>query len=163
MWIGSAHLERGENFVIAGDQNSDPLDGDSIDGSIQQLLDHPLVNTEITPSSAGGPYWAGVQDALNDSHLSDPLYDTADFCDTAVAPPCRTALLTASRTTATACDPTESGTSASMRRNAARPSSCDHRVRPRRMAFWIALAFDRPWPMKQPPLTPRSGAAPNSE
>ena len=46
------------SFVIAGDQNSDPLDGDSIPGSIQQLLDHPLVNTKITPSSAGGPYWA---------------------------------------------------------------------------------------------------------
>jgi 3-phytase len=81
-------LAAGETFVIAGDQNSDPLDGDSIDGSIQQLLDHPLVNTELTPSSAGGPYWADVQDALNDSHLSDPLYDTADFCDTPAFPPC---------------------------------------------------------------------------
>ena len=30
-----------DRFVIAGDQNSDPLDGDSIPGSIQQLLDHP--------------------------------------------------------------------------------------------------------------------------
>jgi len=30
----------------------------------------------------------------------------------------------------------------------------------RRMAFWIAWAFERPWPMKQPPLTPRRGAAP---
>lgn len=81
-------LAAGAKFVIAGDQNSDPLDGDSIDGSIQQLLDHPLVNTDFTPSSAGGPYWADVQDALNDSHLSDPLYDTADFCDTPAFPPC---------------------------------------------------------------------------
>jgi hypothetical protein len=38
-------LKPGELFVIAGDQNSDPLDGDSIPGSIQQLLDHPLINT----------------------------------------------------------------------------------------------------------------------
>jgi hypothetical protein len=46
------------------------------------------VNTELTPSSAGGPYWADVQDALNDSHLSDPAFDTADFCDTPAFPPC---------------------------------------------------------------------------
>ncbi len=81
-------LKPGSLFVIAGDQNSDPLDGDSIPGSTQQLIDHPLVNTKMTPSSAGGPYWAGVQDALNDSHESDPLYDTADFCDTPAFPPC---------------------------------------------------------------------------
>ena len=81
-------LKPGELFVIAGDQNSDPLDGDSIPGSIQQLLDHPLVNTSVTPWSAGGPYWADVQGFLNDSHESDPLYDTADFCDTPAFPPC---------------------------------------------------------------------------
>jgi 3-phytase len=40
-------------FVITGDQNSDPLDGDSIPGSIQQLLEHPLVNKEVTPNSEG--------------------------------------------------------------------------------------------------------------
>jgi 3-phytase len=81
-------LKPGSAFVIAGDQNSDPLDGDSIPGSIQQLLDHRLVNTSRTPTSAGGPYWADVQDALNDTHRSDPLYDTADFCDTPAFPPC---------------------------------------------------------------------------
>ncbi len=84
----SGGLAAGEKFVIAGDQNSDPLDGDSIDGSIQQLLDHPLVNTDFTPSSTGGTYWAQVQDALNDTHLSDPAFDTADFCDTPAFPPC---------------------------------------------------------------------------
>lgn len=84
----SGGLKPGELFVIAGDQNSDPLDGDSIAGSIQQLIDHPLINTKVTPWSDGGPYWADVQDALNDSHESDPLYDTADFCDTPAFPPC---------------------------------------------------------------------------
>ncbi len=84
----SGGLAAGEKFVIAGDQNSDPLDGDSIDGSIQQLLDHPLVNTDFTPSSTGGSYWAEVQDALNDTHLSDPAFDTADFCDFPAFPPC---------------------------------------------------------------------------
>jgi hypothetical protein len=81
-------LQPGASFVIAGDQNSDPLDGDSIPGSIQQLLDHPLVNTKVTPMSEGGAYWSDVQDALNDTHRSNPLFDTADFCDTPVPPPC---------------------------------------------------------------------------
>jgi Endonuclease/Exonuclease/phosphatase family len=81
-------LAPGESFVIAGDQNSDPLDGDSVPGSIQQLLDHPSVNTSFTPSSDGGPYWAEVQDVLNDTHESDPAFDTADFCDTPAFPPC---------------------------------------------------------------------------
>jgi hypothetical protein len=81
-------LGAGERFVIAGDQNSDPLDGDSIPGSIQQILNDPLVNTSLTPESAGGPYWSAVQDALNLTHRSDPKYDTADFCDTPAFPPC---------------------------------------------------------------------------
>lgn len=81
-------LAAGAKFVIAGDQNSDPLDGDSIDGSIQQLLDHPLVNTDFTPSSNGGPHWAEEQGLMNDGQLSDPLYDTADFCDFPAFPPC---------------------------------------------------------------------------
>ena len=71
----------GDAFVIAGDQNSDPLDGDSIPGAVQQLLEHPLVNTKVTPDSEGGPEQAFLQDAANDTHLSDPAYDTADFSD----------------------------------------------------------------------------------
>ena len=76
------------SFVIAGDQNSDPLDGDSIPGSIQQLLSDPAVNTSVTPESAGGVEAAVLQDALNLTHSSPPAQDTADFCDTPVSPPC---------------------------------------------------------------------------
>ena len=81
-------LKPGSAFVIAGDQNSDPLDGDSIPGSIQQLLEHPLVNTSVTPTSDGGAYWSELQDVLNDTHETDPHEDTADFCDTPAFPPC---------------------------------------------------------------------------
>ena len=81
-------LKPGELFVIAGDQNSDPLDGDSIPGSIQQLLDNPLVNTKVTPTSLGGPWASRVQGNLNVLHRSNPLFDTADFCDTPAFPPC---------------------------------------------------------------------------
>jgi len=76
-------LAPGSAFVIAGDQNSDPLDGDSIEGAIQQLLDNPLVNTEVTPESAGAVQQSALQGGANLTHLSDPRFDTADFADTA--------------------------------------------------------------------------------
>jgi 3-phytase len=76
-------LKPGELFVIAGDQNSDPLDGDSIPGAAQQLLEHPLVNTKLTPESAGAIEAAALQGGANTSHRSDPRFDTADFADTA--------------------------------------------------------------------------------
>jgi hypothetical protein len=68
-------------FVIAGDQNSDPLDGDSIPGSIQQLIEHPLVNTAVTPASAGAVEASALQGGANLTHRSDPRFDTADFAD----------------------------------------------------------------------------------
>ncbi len=77
----TAGLAPGAMFVIAGDQNSDPLDGDSIPGSIQQLTEHPLINTKETPDSPGAVEQSGLQGDANDSHLSDPAFDTADFND----------------------------------------------------------------------------------
>jgi hypothetical protein len=76
-------LKPGSLFVIAGDQNSDPLDGDSIPGSIQQLINHPLVNTKLTPRSRGGVQQAALQGGANTTHRSNPAFDTADFADTA--------------------------------------------------------------------------------
>jgi 3-phytase len=76
-------LKPGSLFVIAGDQNSDPLDGDSIPGAIQQLLEHRLVNTRLTPASAGAVEAALLQGGANTTHRSDPAFDTADFSDVA--------------------------------------------------------------------------------
>ena len=76
-------LTPGALFVIAGDQNADPLDGDSIPGAIQQLLDHPLVNTRLTPDSEGAVEQSALQGGANLTHQSDPAFDTADFADTA--------------------------------------------------------------------------------
>jgi hypothetical protein len=76
-------LKPGSLFVIAGDQNSDPNDGDSIPGSIQLLLNHPLVNTKVTPASEGAVEASLLQGGANLSHIGDPAYDTADFNDTA--------------------------------------------------------------------------------
>lgn len=68
-------------FVIAGDQNSDPRDGDSVPGAIQQLLDAPRVNAGRTPASAGAVEASRAQGGANDEHHSPPRFDTADFAD----------------------------------------------------------------------------------
>ena len=75
-------LKPGESFVILGDQNADPLDGDSVAAAIDQLLDHPRI-TDPLPTSAGGPEAALLQGGANLTHVGDPAYDTADFADTA--------------------------------------------------------------------------------
>lgn len=74
-------LATGARFVIAGDQNADPLDGDSTDQAIQQLLDNPLIDDSSKPTSAGGPEQAALQGQNNVGHIGDPAYDTADFAD----------------------------------------------------------------------------------
>ena len=79
----SGGLRPGASFVIAGDQNSDPLDGDSIPGAIQQLLRNPRVNTKKTPSSDGAVEASRLQGGANLTHRSDPRFDTADFSDSA--------------------------------------------------------------------------------
>lgn len=68
-------------FVIMGDQNSDPLDGDSIPGAAQQLLNNPRVHKRRTPTSLGGPEQALLQGQNNLTQLSDPAFDTADFSE----------------------------------------------------------------------------------
>ncbi|TYL55344.1 endonuclease/exonuclease/phosphatase family protein [Nocardioides sp. BGMRC 2183] len=74
-------LRPGSRFVIAGDQNADPMDGDSVDAAIDQLLDHHRIN-DPAPRSAGGVE-AVDQGGANDAHRGDPALDTADFADTA--------------------------------------------------------------------------------
>jgi hypothetical protein len=74
-------LKPGSAFVIAGDQNSDPNDGDSIPGAAQQLLDNPLVNTSLTPTSAGAVEQALLQGGVNLTHRTPARFDTADFAE----------------------------------------------------------------------------------
>jgi hypothetical protein len=74
-------LKPGSLFVIAGDQNSDPNDGDSIPGSAQLLLDHPLVNDSVTPESLGAVEQALLQGGVNLTHRTPARYDTADFAE----------------------------------------------------------------------------------
>lgn len=46
-------LKIGERFVVIGDQNCDPVDGDAALKPINSLLDDPLTDTSITPTSVG--------------------------------------------------------------------------------------------------------------
>ena len=74
-------LKAGSRFVIAGDQNSDPLDGDSLPGSIDQLLEHPRVNTSVIPTSEGAVEASELQGGVNADHRSPARFDTADFSE----------------------------------------------------------------------------------
>jgi 3-phytase len=76
-------IAAGSSFVIAGDQNADPLDGDSFDNAIRQLLQNPNINTNVIPSSLGGFQQAELQGGANASQKGNPSFDTADFADTA--------------------------------------------------------------------------------
>jgi len=78
---GTGGLAKGARFVIAGDQNSDPLDGDSIPGSIQQLLENDRVNATSPPTSEGAVEATELQKLANLTHESPPQFDTADFND----------------------------------------------------------------------------------
>nr|MDZ8062740.1 phytase [Nostoc sp. EkiNYC01] len=73
----------GSDFVIMGDQNADPVDGDSYDNAIRQLLQNPNINTNVIPTSLGGPQQAVLQGDANANHKGNPAFDTADFADTA--------------------------------------------------------------------------------
>ncbi|MEM7025049.1 MAG: endonuclease/exonuclease/phosphatase family protein, partial [Pseudomonadota bacterium] len=74
-------LEAGALFVIAGDQNADPMDGDSVPGAIQQLLEFDQVNSSVAPRSSGALEQAQLHGGANDAHEGDPALDTADFND----------------------------------------------------------------------------------
>lgn len=79
----SGGLTPGDRFVIAGDMNSDPLDGDSYPGAAQQLLNHPLINSAFIPESQGAAQQAQLQGGANATQRGDPRFDTADFADNA--------------------------------------------------------------------------------
>ena len=75
-------IAAGSSFVIVGDQNADPLDGDSFDNAIRQLLQNPNINTNVIPTSLGGSQQADLQSGANTSQKGNPSFDTADFADT---------------------------------------------------------------------------------
>ncbi|MFN3202892.1 MAG: endonuclease/exonuclease/phosphatase family protein [Bradymonadia bacterium] len=71
-------------FVIMGDMNADPRDGDSVKGAIAQVLEHPRVNPAAasgvhTPQSAGGTANAEKRPADRPPLKGDPAHHTAGW------------------------------------------------------------------------------------
>ncbi|MFF5988730.1 endonuclease/exonuclease/phosphatase family protein [Prauserella flavalba] len=73
-------LRAGERFVIAGDYNADPFDGDSVASAARRLLDAPRVQ-DTKPASLGAVVAAEQQGGANAEHKGGPWLDTADFND----------------------------------------------------------------------------------
>lgn len=72
-------VREGTSFVVMGDLNADPIDGDSAPNAIGQLLNHPSVNPDaatgkFTPTSSGGK-----SNNQRPGDKADPKYDTAFF------------------------------------------------------------------------------------
>ena len=76
-------LDSGDRFVIAGDLNADPNDGDSTDNPIGLFRKNPLVNFSVQPKSAGAVE-ASQSGAANQKQKGNPAFDTADFNDETV-------------------------------------------------------------------------------
>lgn len=72
-------LADGEKFVIAGDLNNDPVDGDGHHEAIVELIEHPRVLRHPTPSSAGGEETAAAYAAKGLLRRGSPGQVTGDF------------------------------------------------------------------------------------
>lgn len=66
-------------FVIAGDLNNDPVDGDGWHEAILELLEHPRVMRHATPRSEGGAEVARAYAANGIEHRGSPTHVTGDF------------------------------------------------------------------------------------
>ena len=69
------------SFVIAGDLNSDPIDGDGRAEAIRKLLEHPRLVKYPAPRSQGGVEASENSKGANLKHQADPATDTGDFND----------------------------------------------------------------------------------
>jgi endonuclease/exonuclease/phosphatase family metal-dependent hydrolase len=68
-------------FVLLGDFNADPADGDSLPGAMTQVLDAAWIDAHCEPHSAGAVEATARQGGINAQHSGDPALDTADFND----------------------------------------------------------------------------------
>jgi hypothetical protein len=72
-------LAQDARFVILGDHNTDPVDGESLPGSIQQILEHPRVQRLPAPRSEGAVQSALADGGANVGQRGDPAEDTGIF------------------------------------------------------------------------------------
>jgi len=74
-------LSPDKSFILVGDLNADPLDGDDNGQAIRQLLQCNRVCASQTPAAPGGKETAVIQGNKNTSHRGNPEEDTSDFND----------------------------------------------------------------------------------
>lgn len=79
-------LAAGAHFVIVGDLNADPNDGDSHPRAITQLLEHSRIRAAPVPQSSGAALAAARQGGSNVAQRGPSAEDTADFGDTLPSP-----------------------------------------------------------------------------
>jgi hypothetical protein len=68
-------------FVILGDLNADPVDGDSFAGAVNQILQHPRVDASFRPASVGGKLATERKKNPKVVGRGDPAHDTSNFGD----------------------------------------------------------------------------------
>jgi hypothetical protein len=74
-------LDSSAEFVVLGDLNADPNDGDGIPAGINRLLASKRVNASFVPASQGAIEAAESSGQANKNHKGNPSYDTGDFND----------------------------------------------------------------------------------
>ena len=74
-------LAANSRFVIVGDMNADPFDGDSLEGAAQWLTESAAINHTNVPSSWGATRAASRSGEKNQTQRGDPAHDTGDFND----------------------------------------------------------------------------------
>lgn len=74
-------IARGKHWVLVGDLNADPKDGDSLIDAVDRLIDNREVNSSCVPTSTGGQRASRTQGGVNLEHVGNPAHDTADFND----------------------------------------------------------------------------------
>jgi endonuclease/exonuclease/phosphatase family metal-dependent hydrolase len=73
-------LAKSLSFVIAGDMNADPVDGDTTDEAILQLLNHRRIRDPLAASD-GAVEASKLQGKINAVHQGKSKFDTSDFSD----------------------------------------------------------------------------------
>jgi endonuclease/exonuclease/phosphatase family metal-dependent hydrolase len=72
-------LAANARFVIVGDLNCDPVDGEGMRDTMDQLLKSPLVDASVIPTSMGGSVVILKHADQFTKHRGDPSHVTADF------------------------------------------------------------------------------------
>ncbi|MEM8790018.1 MAG: endonuclease/exonuclease/phosphatase family protein [Pseudomonadota bacterium] len=128
--------EEPEHFIVAGDLNADPVDGEGDHVAMDGLLGHPRL-VDPRPTSPGA-LEAAAQGGANERHLSDPARDTADWRDQGGPGNLRVDYLLGSEDLTVLKSgvfwPPEGDPLAPLVRMGASPASSDHRL------VWIDIA-----------------------